>query len=165
MTPPNPPDRARPAALSGTARQVRRLDYDRYLTLPFAPAEAREDLAALYAFNIEIAKTRETVSEALLGQIRLQWWRESIESAFAGTPRRHEIVRPLADAIRRHDLPRAHFDALIDARERDLAAEPPPTLATLEDYAFDTSSRLILLALAICGVRGDAADRAAHHVG
>jgi len=157
--------RSKPTALSGTARTVRRLDYDRYLTLVFAPADVRDDLATLYAFNIEIAKTRETVTEPLLGQIRLQWWRESIESAYTGTPRRHEIVQPLADAIRRHDLTRAHFDALIDAREFDLTADPPATLEQLENYAYDTSSRLMLLGLETCRVRGPLAETAARHFG
>ena len=152
-------------ALSETARTVRRLDYDRYLTLVFAPADVREDLATLYAFNLEIAKTRETVSEALLGQIRLQWWREAIAGACDGTPRRHEIVQPLADTIRRNNLTRVHFDAMIDAREFDLGAEPPATLEQLEFYAFETSSRLVLLALEVCGERGADAERAGRHVG
>ena len=39
--------------LSSCAQQVRRDDPDRFLTALFAPAEAREDLFALYAFNDE----------------------------------------------------------------------------------------------------------------
>ena len=66
--------------LSPLARLVRRHDRDRFLTALFAPAERREDLLALYAFNYEIAKTREVVSEPVLGQIRLQWWRETIDA-------------------------------------------------------------------------------------
>ncbi|HTV90379.1 MAG TPA: squalene/phytoene synthase family protein, partial [Stellaceae bacterium] len=67
------------SALSTVAALVRRHDRDRYQTALLAPAEKREALFALYAFNYEIARVRETVREPMLGQIRLQWWREAID--------------------------------------------------------------------------------------
>src|SRR5436309_9863777 len=97
---------------------VRRHDRDRYQTALFAPAERREALLALYAFNYEIARVRETVSEPMLGQIRLQWWREVLDAAYAGAPpRQHPVVVPLAAAIREFELSRGYFDRLIDSRE------------------------------------------------
>src|SRR5476649_2521907 len=94
-------------ALSYCAEQVRRYDHDRFLTALFAPADRRDDLLALYAFNLEIAKIRETVTEPMLGRIRLQWWREAIEGFAAGTVRKHAVAEPLAEAVRRRDLPAA----------------------------------------------------------
>lgn len=114
----------------------------------FAPAAARDALFALYAFNYEIARVRESVREPMLGQIRLQWWREAIDAAYGDTqPRRHEVVEPLTAAIRVHGLGREHFTRLIDTRERDLDDAPPTTLIALEDYAEGTSAPLIRLAL------------------
>jgi NADH dehydrogenase [ubiquinone] 1 alpha subcomplex assembly factor 6 len=145
---------------------VRRHDRDRYLTALFAPAERRDALLALYAFNYEVAKTREIVHEPVLGRIRLQWWRESLDAIYAaGAVRSHEVVTPLAEAIRRHGLSRGHFDRLIDARELDLAEEPPATVAALEAYCEDTSGRLQLLALEALGVRDPASEQAARAVG
>ena len=60
------------STLSYCAEEVRLGDRDRFLMTLFAPSEHREALFALYAFNIEISKTREVVSEAMLGAIRLQ---------------------------------------------------------------------------------------------
>src|SRR5216683_1585997 len=118
------------SALSPLARLVRQHDRDRFLTALFAPAARRDELLALYAFNYEIAKTREVVSEPVLGQIRLQWWRESLDAIYAGDPvRGHEVATPLAAAIRGRGLTRAHFDALIAAREFDLGGEAPESLA------------------------------------
>src|SRR3954471_15014844 len=114
------------AELSYCAAEVRRLDRPRFLTALFAPSSLREDLFALYAFNLEIAKTLETVSEPMLGRIRLQWWRETIEGIYEGRGPQHAVAEPLAAAIRRHALPRAPLDRLIDARESDLEEEPPP---------------------------------------
>jgi NADH dehydrogenase [ubiquinone] 1 alpha subcomplex assembly factor 6 len=148
------------------AQSLRRHDRDRYLTTLFAPADRRFALIALYAFNFEVAKTREVVREPLLGRIRLQWWREALDEIYRGaTPRRHEVATPLAVAIRAHDLTRYHFDRLIDARESDLEGEPPPSLAALEAYADDTGSRLVRLALEILDARDAAAEAASHHIG
>ncbi|HXY99323.1 MAG TPA: phytoene/squalene synthase family protein [Stellaceae bacterium] len=145
---------------------VRRHDRDRFLTALFAPASSREALLALYAFNYELAKTREVVSEPMLGRIRLQWWRDALDAVYAGDPpRRHEVVAPLAAAIRRHSLGRAHFDALIDAREADLVDEAPASLAALETYAEASSARLVLLALEVLGESGDAAREAGRAIG
>src|SRR5437870_4187177 len=125
---------ARTDRLSPVAALVRRHDRDRYQTALFAPADRREALFALYAFNYEIARVRELVSQPMLGQIRLQWWREAVAAAFAAAPpRQHEVAGPLAAVIADHRLARSHFDRMIDTRERDLAEEPPATLAHLKD--------------------------------
>lgn len=153
-------------ALSYCAAQVRRHDPDRFLTALFAPAKEREDLLTLYAFNLEVAKTREVVSEALLGRIRLQWWRETIEGLYAGAePPAHEAARPLADLIPRRQLTQGHFERLIEAREYDFEDEPPPTLEALEDYAEGTSASLLALALEALGVREDGAVAVGREVG
>ena len=123
-------------------------------------------LFALYAFNYEVARVRETVSEPVLGQIRLQWWRESIAAAFdGGSVRHHTVVEALSAAIRAHALTRAHFDRLIDAREEDLNEAPAATFSALENYAEGTSARLVYLALESLGVRDPEAEKAGFHIG
>src|SRR5262249_55654902 len=152
--------------LSPVAALVQRHDRDRYQTALFAPAARREALFALYAFNYEIARVRQSVAQPMLGQIRLQWWRENIGAAFdCGPVRAHPVVEALTAAIRDLALTRIHFDRLIDARESDLAGEPPMDLAALERYAGATSAELIHLALEALGVRDRAAGEAGHHVG
>ena len=153
------------SALSYCARELRRHDRDRYLTGLFAPAARREALFALYAFNLEVARTAEAVSEPMLGQIRLQWWREALDEIYAGRPRRHEVTLPLAAAVRTHGLTRRHFEALIDARAFDLDEEAPETMARLEAYAEATSAGLVLLALEVLGAEGEASRAAGRHVG
>ena len=143
---------------------VRKVDYDRYLAALFAPAQARPHLLALYAFNYEIAKTGESVSEPVLGQIRLQWWREAIEDVYAGRARAHEVVQPLAAAVAAHDLPRGLFEALIEAREKDLEDAPFAQEAELISYAEATSGHLMRLAARILGA-GDRLDAAARDAG
>lgn len=145
--------------------EVRRHDHDRYLTALFLPADRRAAALALYAFNLEIARTREIVSEPLLGQIRLQWWRETIEGVFEGTPREHPVVDALGTAIRQHDLPRDRLEALIDAREADLEDAPPSDLQALENYAAETSGELSALVMQTLDGAGDVSITAARQVG
>jgi phytoene synthase len=147
------------------AEQVRRYDHDRYLCSLFLPAAVREAVVALYAFNVEIARIREQVSEPMMGQIRLQWWREVIEAAPQGDLRKHPVALALGHAIRGYALPQQPFETLLDARERDLENEPPATLTSLESYAQDTSATLIELVLTILREGGEAARSAGRHVG
>jgi NADH dehydrogenase [ubiquinone] 1 alpha subcomplex assembly factor 6 len=157
---------ADPDRLSPVAALVRRHDRDRFQTVLFAPATRREALFALYAFNYEIARVRESVTQPLLGQIRLQWWRENIAAAFEGGPiRHHPVAEALTTVIRDLRLSRDHFDRLIDGRETDLRDEPPASLGALEDYAEATSARLVYLALEVLGVHDRPASDAGLHVG
>ncbi len=147
------------------ARQVRGHDYDRYFATLFCPAELRPALLALYAFNIEIATIRETVSEPLIGHMRLQWWRNTIGAIYEGQPPGHPVADALARVVASCKLAREPFDRMIDGREFDLSSEPCEELAALESYADATSSNLVRLALAVLGVGGADAEHLAHHVG
>lgn len=135
-------------AFAACFEEVRRHDHDRFLTVLLAPAPARDALLALYAFNIEIARIPEAVSEPMMGQIRLQWWRETVEGLDRGETRGHAI----AEALAATDLAREGLLALIDARERDLSEEPFADLPALEAYADATSAGVMRLAAGALGV-------------
>jgi NADH dehydrogenase [ubiquinone] 1 alpha subcomplex assembly factor 6 len=136
---------------------VKAQDGDRFLLSMFAPPDRREALWALFAFNLEIAKTREVVSETQLGLIRLQWWREAIGKIYdSGEVLEHEVIKPLAAAINAYDLPRDQFETLIYAREFDLEDTLPGNIEGLLNYADFTSAPLLMLALKICDVNTDA---------
>lgn len=139
-------------ALSYCGQTVRTHDPDRFLLGLFAPADKREALWALYAFNHEVAKTREVVTETRLGLIRLQWWKDAVAGVFNGqTPLKHQVVEPLAAAIAKYSLPREHFETLMYAREFDLEDRLPTDLAGMAAYAEFTSLPLLKLVLAVTG--------------
>ena len=153
-------------SLSPVGGLARAADYDRYLSALFAPAGRREALFALIAFNHEIARIPEAVSEPMLGRIRLQWWREALDAAYAGEPtRRHEVAVPLAEAIRACAFDRAPFDALLEAREADLEEDGPADLAALERYTAGTGGALTELMVAASGVDAGPALEAGRQVG
>ena len=74
---------------------VRAADKDRFLCSLFAPAAHRGALHALYAFNLEIARVRESIHEPLAGEIRLQWWSDAIAGNAAG----EVAANPVAAAV------------------------------------------------------------------
>lgn len=128
---------------------VRQGDKDRYLSTLLAPDAKRPQLLALYAFNIEIARIRETVSEATLGEIRLRWWADTIEAAYAGERQGHPVIEALAPVITEAGLPKQALLNMIEARQFDLYDDPMPSLGQLEGYLGETSSMLIQLAAMI----------------
>lgn len=153
--------------MSYIADQVRHDDHDRYLCALFAPAAVREDLFALYAFNAEVAKVRESVSEQLIGRMKLQWWRDVIAAVYDnGTvPKGNPVVENLARIIREYSLVRDDFDTLLETRERDVGDDGFADVADLESYADGTSARLTSLALQVLGAVNDASRAAGRHVG
>ncbi len=138
--------------LSYCAEQIKNFDNDRYVAALFADKVVREDLFALYAFNLELSKIRETVSEPMIGRMRLQFWRDAIPRVVAGDPPEHAVAEPLSMACQRVSMPESELLALIDAREADLDDIAPKDMMAVEAYAEGTSSALIGLAMRIVGV-------------
>ncbi len=143
---------------------VREGDPDRYWASLFAPADKRPHLHALYAFNFEVARVRESVREALMGEIRLQWWRDALQGEVRGDVRANPVAAALDDTIVQFRLPRQALVSLIDARIFDLYDDPMPSLNDLEGYCGETSSSLIQLSSIILAGGGDpgTADAAGH---
>ena len=132
--------------MSEAAEIVRVHDRDRYLSSLFAPDEKRPHLLALYAFNAEVTRIRGQVSDPNIGMIRLQWWRDTIESGAGGG---HPVADALSATIAECGLPKQAFLDLLAAREFDLYQDRMPGLTELEGYLGETHSRLIQLAAMI----------------
>lgn len=145
------------------AALVKAGDKDRWLAALFAPEETRRHLLALYAFNLEIARVRETVSDPKIGEIRLQWWRDALDGIYGDDTPDHPVARALVGAIAAGDLPKHSLVNMIEARRFDLYDDPMPDLNTLEGYLGETSSMLIQLGARI--VAGDDALGAAETAG
>jgi phytoene synthase len=143
------------------AAQVRHSDPDRYFSALFAPVELRPALFALYAFNHELAHVGESVREPMVGEIRLAWWRETLEGAREGRPRDHDVARALAQTLAAHPLPAELFETMIAARSFDLM---DGTLSDYAPYLDATSGNVMRLAARILGA-GDRHDDLAREAG
>jgi len=146
---------------------VRRDDHERYLVTLFAPSSAQKNLWALFAFNQEIAKIRESVSETALGEIRLQWWQEVLAEIQAGEIRDQPVIKALAQ-IDNKEVLWPLLEQVIEARKLDMFASGPADMAALCEYAAGAGGALQQAALHLTlqdKVLDPAAVKAAHAVG
>jgi phytoene synthase len=143
---------------------LRREDRDRWLASLFVPREPRRHIRALYGFSLEIARVREIVSEPLLGEIRLQWWRDALEGA--GEAKANPVAAALLDTIARFDLPKAPLLELISAQAAGLYGDTIESINALEAYTGATCSNLLrLAALILDGEEAPASHDAALQAG
>jgi phytoene synthase len=123
---------------------VRRVDPDRWLSSRFiADPKARADVIALYAFNYELARVAGGVSNALMGEIRLTWWREAMEEVAAGQPARKH---PTVAAVTAAGYPLAALAEMAEARMADLDAAPFADEGQVLAYVDATAGAVMMLA-------------------
>jgi phytoene synthase len=144
---------------------VRAHDFTRYASTLFVPAEQRRALLAIYAFNVEISRVREQVSQPLPGEVRLQWWTDMLAGAGHGGIEGNPVAAELRLAMRKWRLPVERLSRLIDEHQFDLYNDPMPTMAALEGYINDTSSALFSVGAGIAGPQSDEVEHLARHAG
>src|ERR1700744_2088552 len=87
------------AAAAYCADLVRSHDFTRYASTLFVPSAARRSLLALYAFNVEITRVRDQVSQPLPGEIRMQWWTDLLAGAGHGGGEGNPVAAELVLAM------------------------------------------------------------------
>jgi phytoene synthase len=136
-----------------------------YWAMRLLPAEKRQAMFAVYAFCrvVDDIADGDLPDAAKLRQ--LQGWREEIDRLYAGTAR-HAIARALAEPVRRFDLAREDFLAIIDGMEMDarggLAAPP---MDELRLYCSRVAGAVGLLSVRIFGAPRDSGRRLADALG
>ena len=110
-----------------------------------APIIVRPTLFAIYAFNLEIARAPWLTSEAIIAEMRLQWWHDALEEiATGGSVRRHQVVTPLSTILSptlARDLQRS-----VTARRWDVYNEPFCNDESFKIYIEETSSPVLAAA-------------------
>jgi phytoene synthase len=147
------------------AELVRSHDFPRYASTLFVPAPQRRALLAIYAFNVEISRVREQVSQPLPGEVRLQWWTDMLAGAGHGGVEGNPVAAELLLAIRGWHLPAERLSRLIDEHQFDLYNDPMPTMAALEGYINDTACALFSLGAGITGYQSEEIEHLARHAG
>ncbi|EJN13487.1 phytoene/squalene synthetase, partial [Bradyrhizobium sp. YR681] len=154
-----------PDSVAFCADLVRSHDFPRYAATLFAPATERRALLALYAFNVEIVRVRDQVSQPLPGEIRLQWWTDMLSGQVHGSAEGNPVAAELLRAIRDFNLPVEPLSLLADEHQFDLYNDPMPTMAALEGYLAATSSALLGLAAQVLAPPSEAVEHLARHAG
>jgi 15-cis-phytoene synthase len=154
-----------PESTAFCAALVRSHDFVRYASTLFVPSDQRRALLAIYAFNVEILRVREQVSQPLPGEMRLQWWTDMLAGTGHGGVEGNPVAAELKLAIHSFRLPVQRLSRLIDEHQFDLYNDPMPTMAALEGYINDTSTALFSLAAGIAGRQSEQIEHLARHAG
>ena len=152
-------------ALSPCAKIVQTHHRSAYLFGLLSPEHVREHLFALYAFNYEIEHIRTTVSEEMVGMIRLQWWRDAIAALYEGKSRNHDVVQGLEKAIAAGNIKQEDFETYFRAHEEDYSAAPFKDMDALIQYADGASVMLLQFVLKVFDIKELEAKEVARYLG
>jgi phytoene synthase len=144
---------------------VRTHDFARYASTLFLPQVQRRALLSVYAFNVEISRVRNHVTQPLPGEMRLQWWTDMLQGAGHGGVEGNPVAAELLQTIGEFRLPVEPLLRLIEEHQFDLYNDPMPSMAALEGYVTDTSAALFLLGARIASQPSAASDHLARHAG
>ena len=91
------------------------------VAIGYASPEHRGAFASLLAFDRNLARSVAGASEAIVGQLRLAWWRDALAASADDLPRGNPLLDELAAAFGEQ---RRSLRALVDGWEAVLLAEP-----------------------------------------
>jgi NADH dehydrogenase [ubiquinone] 1 alpha subcomplex assembly factor 6 len=139
----------------------------------FIPKFRQDAYDALRAFNLELVRLPELVSNTTIGQMRMQFWRDAVNNTFAGKPPKEPIMILLHKVLSElADVPDSSPNSikfwllrLINTREKYMDNRPFTSLTTLEEYAENTYSTLMYSTLAALPIRSMHVDHLASHIG
>ena len=132
---------------------VKKADPDRYICTLFADREVQEFLFAIYALYNELAAIPFRTQEANLGEIRLQWWRETLlASKLEVNLSTDPIMQGIYKLNGQPKFNRELMLSIIDERENDLSKRQPKTIEELEKYIKNTSGAITVIALDLMDV-------------
>ena len=115
-----------------------------------APLKARAPLFAVFAFNLEVARAPWVSAEPAIGEMRLQWWRETLDEIAQGKAvRQHEVATALANTIEPEEA--ILLAGLVEARRRDIYSDPFADAKDLMDYLLRTNGTLMWVAARTIG--------------
>lgn len=137
-------------SLDACAALVAKGDPDRFAALMAAPVAARARLLPLYAFNLEVARAPWASAEAMIAEMRLQWWADVVEDIGTGAAPSHEVAAPLAELVRERGLPTHLLAEMVEARRADIYDDRPDE-ATFATYIDQTAGHLMWLSALALG--------------
>ncbi|MBB3692899.1 squalene/phytoene synthase family protein [Sphingomonas sp. BK580] len=125
---------------------------ERALALSYAPADARDGLAALLALDERLGAILRTTREPLVGQMRLTWWYEALEALDRAPAPAEPVLAALRGAVVAR-VPGAELARQVEGWEALL--ETPLTSAALEAHASARGGGLFGAAAALLGAPTD----------
>lgn len=142
---------------------LKRLEPARWMALRFVPdAALRAELEALAVLDHDWRRVRRAAANPLMGEIRLAWWRETLE---AGRMQQHPALSALSAALAEDRLAVPALLRAIDAHARVLDPDALGDEADLEAFFDDALGGVLEAAIALCGAPNMALPKVAELAG
>ena len=122
-----------------------------HLAFSYAPDRSRAALEALFALDTALGNILRTTSEPLVGQMRLAWWREALQSLDTSGAPAEPVLQSLTALALPLGITGAALSAMVDGWEPLLGDSG---LGSIEDHARLRGRALFAMA----GVALDAAE-------
>ena len=122
-----------------------------YYSFLVLPAEKRRAIVAVWDFCRAVDDAVDEVDEQSAAACEIQRWRGELDAAFDGQAPATAQGRALAPFVRKFNLPRAAFDALIEGVEMDLGPRRYDTFDDLYQYCLRVASAVGLICVEIFG--------------
>jgi NADH dehydrogenase [ubiquinone] 1 alpha subcomplex assembly factor 6 len=154
------------AAQAYCSNLVRKYDAPSYTLQYFIPAHILPAYTAIRAFNIEVARIPDLVSNAAVGAIRMQFWRDTINATFDQQPPAEPVAMLLSSVLSRgQKLNKSWFMKIINTRDQKLSHPGFTSISELESYSEATYATVLYLTLSALPLHSLAMDHLASHIG
>lgn len=121
---------------------------ERALAIGYAPAPAREAVAALLALDDTLGAILRTTREPIVGQMRLTWWHEALTRLDSAPPPAEPVLQALAASV----VPGVSGAALADMIDGwEALLEPELDAAAIDLFAGARGGRLFAAIATLCG--------------
>ena len=126
-------------------------DTNFYYSFLVLPTEKRRAIVAVWDFCRAVDDAVDEVEEPSAAACEIQRWRQELDAAFSGRDTTTTQGHALAPFVRKFNLPRAAFDALIEGVEMDLGSRRYDTFDDLYQYCLRVASAVGLICVEIFG--------------
>ena len=79
------------------ANLIRTYDAPSHILQSFIPQTSRDAYLAIRAFNVDVARIADTTSTPTVGMMRMQFWRDAVTKALAGSPPKEPVATSMPD--------------------------------------------------------------------
>jgi len=135
-----------------------------YAAMRILPREQREAMFQIYSFCRQVDDIADSDGPRDERLKALQQWRDDIDALYQGRPPAR--LRDYAASVRRFDLRREDFLAIVDGMEMDVPRDiRAPDLATLDLYCDRVASAVGRLSVRVFGMAEEDGILLAHHLG
>ena len=135
-----------------------------YYAFLFLPPERRAAITAFYAFCREIDDVVDEVSDPMVAQQKLLWWRTEVQAAFAGRAQ-HPALQALMPHVPHFGIAQSSLQSVIEGCEMDLSQTRYLDYPGLSRYCHLVAGVVGEVSARIFGQTDDATTAYAHTLG